>query len=306
MNETIDIWTRPEAEVTYAIAGWHQWADAGNMSSGLPQYLISQLGAEPIGQLQLGGCYLFQVPGTHHFMRPGVTLEQGFIKSVESQDNDIFYWSDGRKGLVIFLGEEPHLNVQQYGETFLDAMEELGVQRIIALGGVYGAMPYDRDREIHAVYSVPELKDELADLAVKFSDYAGGSTIGTMLAHMAQQRAAELIDFYAFVPAYDFSPNSNAVQGIRIDNDFKAWHEVMRRINHLLGLEIDLAELEQHSRELVANMDAKVAELEQKMPELQVRDHLRRVDEGFSEQAFMPLDDVWERELGDLLDDLGD
>jgi len=31
---------------------------------------------------------------------------------------------------------------------------------------------------------------------------------------------------------------------------------------------------------------------------------MQKLEEEFTENPFMPLDDVWERELGDLLDDL--
>ena len=58
-------------------------------------------------------------------------------------------------GLVIFLGEEPHLNVFRYAELFFDAVETLGVKRVIGLGGVYGALPFDKDRDISCVYSLP-------------------------------------------------------------------------------------------------------------------------------------------------------
>lgn len=306
MNNVLDLWERPPERKMTLIAGWHQWADAGNTSSGLPQYLINTLLARKIGTIRPEGFYLFQMPGTHHFFRPEIKLKEGLIDSLEQRDNDFFYWSDGDHGLVIFLGQEPHLNVDQYCAALLDAAEALGVTRILSLGGVYGSMPYDRDREIHCVYSLPPLKHELADYGVSLSNYEGGATIGVALAYAAARRGVEMIDWYAFVPAYDFSELSSTVQGMRIDNDFKSWHELLLRFNRMLGLHLDLGDLAQRSRELVQSMDAKIDELDRRMPHLKVKEYLARLSEGYAEPSDLPMDDLWAEELGDLLDTLDD
>lgn len=305
MTQHVEFWDRPMADVVYLLAGWNQWADAGNISSGLPAYLIEHLNATSIGQMTVDECYFFQVPGTHHFLRPNIKLNEGMPVALEGRDNTFHYWSDGQRGLVLFLGEEPHVNPRLYADAFLDAAEDLGVRRIVALGGVYGAMPYDRDREIHAVYSLPEIKGELADLSVKMSNYEGGATIGTYLVYQAGKRGIEFVDLYAFVPAYDFAPLSPNVPGVRIDNDFTAWHEVMRRLNHMLGTNIDLDDLEERSLQLKNSMNDRIEEFDRKNPDLHVKDQLRRLADGFAEDSFAPLDDLWEQELGDLLDDLG-
>jgi predicted ATP-grasp superfamily ATP-dependent carboligase len=150
------------------------------------------------------------------------------------------------------------------------------------------------------------MKHNLAEYAVEFSDYEGGSTIGTYLADRAEEREIELVDFYVYVPAYDFSELSTHLQGVRIENDFKAWNDLMRRLNHMFGLGIDLSDLKEQADELISSMDAKIDELEKEMPQLNVRDYMEQMAEEFAERPFMPLDDVWERELGDLLDEIKD
>ncbi len=306
MNDSVDIWEHPKEPTVYVIAGWHQWADAGNISSGLPTYLVNFLDARKIGEIRPEGFYLFQMPGTHHFFRPEIKLKEGLIESMEQRENAFYYWSNPDKGLVLFLGHEPHINVDRYCTALLDAAEALGATRLLCLGGVYGSMPYDRDREIHCVYSLPALKEELADYGVSLSNYEGGATIGVYLAHAAQARGIEVIDWYAFVPAYDFSELSSTVQGMRIDNDFKSWHELLLRFNRMLGLDIALSDMAQRSRDLVQSMDAKIDELDRRMPQLKVKEYMARLAEGFAEPADLPMDDLWAEELGDLLDNLGD
>jgi proteasome assembly chaperone (PAC2) family protein len=306
MSDLVHIWEQPKASQVYLIAGWRQWADAGNVSSGLPAYLADLTGARKIGEILPNSFYLFQIPGTHHFLRPEVTLEDGFVQEMERPANEFYYWEDGQTGLVIFLGDEPHLHADTYADAFLDAVQQLGVQRVVGVGGVYGAMPYDKDREVSCVYSLRALKDELTDYAVRFSQYQGGATIGTYLVDRAKERGVEFLLFYAFVPAYDFSELSNLVQGIRIESDYRAWYELTRRFNHMFGLHLDLMELERQSEELVQAVEHQIDELDRKVPQLKVREHLAQWTEDFTEHPFLPLDDVWEEALEDVWEDLED
>ena len=306
MTKLFELWDRPEADELYMIAGWRQWADAGDVSSGLPEYLINQTLARTIGEIRSDSFYLFQIPGAHHLMRPEVKLEDGYRKSITSRTNKFYYAKADGKGLVLFLGEEPHLNVEQYADAFLDVVEELGIRSVATVGGVYGAMPYDRAREISCVYSLPRMKANLAHYALKFSDYEGGSTIGTFLVHKAEERGIELVDFYAFVPNYDFTHFSSSFQGLRVERDFRAWYDLMHRFNHLFGLGINLSELRKQSEELVVSMAMKIDELDREAPQLEAKAYIASLAEEFTEQPFTPLDDVWERELGDLFDDIDD
>lgn len=303
MDNLVELWDKPVAKEMYMIAGWRQWADAGSVSSGLPQYLVAQTGARKIGEIKPDGFYLFQIPGTHHLLRPEVKLEQGYRVELRSKKSELFYADNEGKGLLIFLGDEPHLSVERYAEAFFDAVEALGVRRVVAVGGVYGAMPYDKDREVSCVYSLRSIKDELTKYAVRFSDYEGGSTIGTYLVDRAEQRGVEFVAFYAFVPSYDFAELSTLVQGIRVENDYKAWYDLMRRFKHMFELGIDLSDLKRQSDELVSAMDAKIDELEKEMPRLKVGEYLEQLASDFTERPFMPLGDVWERALDDIFDD---
>jgi len=135
MDPLVEIWEKPHSAELHMIAGWQQWADAGATSSALPAYLINQLQAEKIGEIRSDGFYLFQVPGTHHLFRPEVRLEQGRSVSMEIWENELYYAGDENKGLLIFLGYEPQVNVEQYAAAFLDIVEELGVAKVVTLGG---------------------------------------------------------------------------------------------------------------------------------------------------------------------------
>lgn len=303
MSESVNIWEIPKAEQVYMIAGWEQWADAGSVSSGLPQYLINQLRARKIGEMRADGYYLFQIPGTHHLLRPQVKFEDGYSKAIKSRVNSFYYAGNAQKGLVIFIGEEPHMDIDRYAAAFFGAAKQLSVQRIAAVGGVYGAMPYEKDREVSCTYSMRHMKDELRKYAVRFSNYEGGATIGSYLVNQAEQAAMEMLVFNAFVPAYDFSQAGLPLQGLRIEDDYRAWYELMQRLTHMFRLDFDLSDLDRQSEALVTSMREKLAELATKMPQLNVHEYLDSLTSEYKENSFEPLDELWERELGDLFDD---
>ena len=302
MSDLLHLWEKP-APGKYMVAGWHQWADAGTVSSGLPQYLIEQTQARKIGEIKADGFYLFQIPGTHHLLRPVVKLNEGYREELEEKKNEFFYAGDEDTGFVVFLGEEPHRNEALYTEAFFDAVEQLGVRRVAAVAGVYGAVPYNMDRNISCVYSLPCMKDELQKYAVKFSNYEGGATISMYLADRAEERGIEFFRFCAFVPSYDFSRTSMPVQPIAMGEDFKTWYDLMMRFHHMFKLEFDLSDLETRSSKLIVEWDSKIAQVDQAMPQLKVREYMEETSSEFTEMSFVPLSDVWEEELRDLLDD---
>ena len=303
MDPLIELTERPVSKETFLIAGWRQWADAGNVSSALPQYLIDQTAARKIGQIRPDPFYIFQIPGAQHFLRPEIKLEEGHRSELQSRRNEIYFSGDAQKGLVIFIGDEPHLSAERYAEAFFDVAKTLNVKRVAAIGGVYAPVPYDKDRQISCTFSLPKLKSELDEYAVQYSNYEGGVSIGSYLADRAEQLGIEYVVFYAMVPLYDFSSLSPVVEAITIGNDHKAWYDLMRRLSHMFKLGLDLSDLEQQSRDLVRSVADQIHAVENQVPKAQVREYLEKINAGFTEMSFMPLDDAWEAGLRDIFRD---
>ena len=193
MSDAVELLERPDAEEMYMIVGWRQWADAGSTSSGLPEYLIEQTGARKIGSIKPDGFYLFQIPGTHDLVRPIVKFDQGYPEKLETQHNDLYFTEHNGQGLLIFLGDEPQMDVERYTQSILHIVKTLGVKRIIGLGGVYGELPYNKDRMISSIYSLPELKDEMQNIAVNLSDYHGGASVGSYMCRRSGEQGIEYV-----------------------------------------------------------------------------------------------------------------
>jgi proteasome assembly chaperone (PAC2) family protein len=195
------------------------------------------------------------------------------------------------------------MDVERYVAAVLQAAKTLNVTRIIGFGGVYGELPYNKERMISCNYSLSRLKPELDALSVTLSDYHGGASIGSYFCRRAGDQGMEYIGLYAFVPAYSFSELSTVGNGIRIETDYMAWLGVMRRVNYMLKTRFDLADLEKRSEQVVRVMDDKIAQLNESAPQLGISDYVSRLADEFEEVIFAPLTDVWEDELHRLLDE---
>lgn len=303
MVADFEIWEYPTSKELFMISGWRQWADAGSISSGLPQYLIKHSNARQIGEIKSGGFYLFQIPATHDLVRPVIQFDKGFPTSLETPQNELYFAGDSERGVVFFIGDEPHVDAERYVAAYLDAAESLGVKRIISFGGVYGELPYAKERMFHGIFSISRLQEEVENIAVSPSEYHGGASIGSYVCRRAGERGIEYVGLYAFVPTYDFSKVAQIGNTIRIENDYMAWLGAMRRVNHMLNTGFDLSDLEDKKRQLLDRLDAKVEELDGLAPQMGVRQYMERLAEQFDEIIFDPLDEVWEEEFRRLFDE---
>ena len=302
MSELFNLWEKPQAEEIYMLAGWKQWADGGAVSSGLPEFIIDQTNARKIGEMSPDGYYIFQLPGAQQFLRPIVRHVDGVTEALQSMHNEFFYTENNGKGLVIFMGEEPHMDAERYSRAFIEAAKALNVSQIVQLGGVFAQVPFDRQRHIHTILSLPELRKVVDDLAVEPSNYQGPSSIGSYISKRAGEQGVESIGLYAFCPIFQFGGLEDNNKNIFIEKDYIAWLNVMERVNHLFRMEIDLTPLDDLSDVLVDEVNARIVELDSKHPELRLNDFFDRLRANFEEKSFTPLDDIWEdslRHLGD-------
>ena len=146
------------------------------------------------------------------------------------------------------------------------------------------------------------MKSELSYYAVRFSHYEGGATISMYLASVAELRGIEFFRFHALVPSYSFAAGVVTVRQASMDEDFKAWYDLMRRLDHLFNLHVDLSELDKVKRELAAEWDAKIDHLTRTTPRLGVRNYLEKVNADFSAESFDALSDTWIDALRDAIE----
>ncbi|MBI3158179.1 MAG: PAC2 family protein [Chloroflexi bacterium] len=303
MSERFEFWETPKGKDTVLLAGWRHWVDGGAVSSGLPEYLIERMQARPIGRLAADDYYLFQLPGFQPFLRPIIQHEDGHPKALHLPRNEFHHAEVGGRSTVIFIGDEPHLNAERYVQDLLEAARTLEVKQVVMFGGIYAEVPYDRERLFTAIYSLPALRERAGSLAVDLSNYQGPSSISSYLCKRAGEQGLPLLGLYAFCPIYQFSDEETDLsETIHIENDHMAWLGAMRRVNHFLGAEFNLDDLEEKARQEVEAVKKRLDRLEHEHPELGVTEYMERLSSQFEERAFSPLEDVWEDELRRLSD----
>ncbi len=306
MSSLYELLEKPQADEMYMIAGWRQWADAGAVSSGLPEYLVELSGARLIGSIPPEGYYLFQIPGTHDLMRPIVRFDEGYPAELDTPENRFYYTENSRRGVVIFLGDEPHMDIERYTRAFLSMARELGVRRIVGLGGVYGELPYEKERTVSGSYSLRAMKEEMKGLALSLTEYQGGSSISSYICKRAGEQGIEFAGMYGLVPLYDFSNLAQIGHTVRIENDYVAWLSILRRINYMFKTSFDLGELSTQSKALTYELAKRIDEFDKQAPDAGVKEYFRKLAEDYDEKHFIPLDDVWEENLRKILDKFED
>ena len=191
---------------------------------------------------------------------PGWLIRKAYPPREMLREN---YFYDAGNGLIVFLGEEPWLRIDVYGEAFFQALKELGVSHTVAVEGYNGAAPPDLERSVSCTYSHPNMKETLEKYGLRFSNYGSqsrnGPTIGMALVTMAhyQYTEFEMFRLGAMAPMYPFLAGKSDPVGIT--KDHRSFYDIMRRLRSMFNLDINLSELmtlgEAESRELEETLE---------------------------------------------------
>jgi proteasome assembly chaperone (PAC2) family protein len=282
---------------TYMVAGFHQWANAGDVSSGIPEYLIGKLHAGRVGHIRKDDFYIFQTPGTHFLFRPPVKYVEGYEADYQEEPiNDFYHAEISGKRLIIFIGTEPNLRGEAYVDTLLDGAKELGVRRIIVASGVGGEVPFDKERLVSCSYSMIKMRKELEGYAVNFSNYERNATIGMVINHYSKGREIESVNFSARTPSYQLS--------LAMPSDKRAMYDILRRIRCMFGINLDLSDLEKESKQQALDFDNALKRLCIGHPDLepQITVYREQIEKGFEELRFEEptrIPDVFLKEFND-------
>ena len=270
---------KPRLRQPYMVCGMGGWLDGGEAATGSVRYLIRKLEAIVFADMPIAKFQVFQVPGQVS-LGPSIEIEDGIIKDYRLPENRFFYWVNPRSDhdLILFLGTEPNMNWEEYAGSILDVAQEFGVATIYRLGGMLDNSPYMREPRTYCICSSPELKDEMDKYGVQYMSYAGPATFGTTLLHLCQTRGMEMASMTVGATCY---PEFNIV----ISYDPKAIRALMRRLNHLLGLSLDLSDLDKE----VWNLQDKLASVARH--NAQFAAYIKQLEKDFVEVKYEePLD----------------
>jgi proteasome assembly chaperone (PAC2) family protein len=119
--------------------------------------------------------------------------------------SEFFAWSpeDGRDGLLLFSGPEPHQKWRTYTKAFLDVAERCGVKRLVSLGALLAGAPHTRPVRVTARCSDAASRSVLEAWGIyRPPTYEGPTGISSVVLDAAERRGIQHVGFMGQAPHY--------------------------------------------------------------------------------------------------------
>jgi proteasome assembly chaperone (PAC2) family protein len=221
-----------------AFRGWNDGGQGATLGGG---FLAKQWGAESFAEIDPENFYDFQA------VRPNVSLEDGLTRKLEWPSNTFLHAPIPGldRDAVILLGVEPNLRWKTYTALVLELLQELEVELVVTLGSLLADVPHTRPAPVSAAASDPTLVEELG---VEPSRYEGPTGIVGILLDACRQEGLPAVSLWAAVPHYvSLAPSPRAALAL------------CRRLGELVGIDVDVSELEHAAEEYSEQVTEAVA-----------------------------------------------
>jgi proteasome assembly chaperone (PAC2) family protein len=261
-------WDRqPQLKKGTLVCSFKGWNDAAESASSALKYLATQWDAERIGMIDPEDFFDFQVT------RPTVRLTEGLTREIEWPD---FEFSSaalpgGKRDVAFLVGSEPNLRWKTFAATVIGAAQEIGVQQVVSLGALLADVPHTRPVQVTGIAGDQSMAERLGFSQTR---YEGPTGIVGVLHDACARAGLESASLWAPVPHYVAAVPSP-----------KASLALIRRMEGLLEVTLDLGGLEEASVEYERRLDEAVA------AEPEVRSLVERLEQQMDESD-APLGDL--------------
>ena len=225
-----------------AFRGWNDGAQGASLSA---SFLAQSWRAERFGDVDPEAFFDFQA------VRPHVRLEEGLTRQIDWPENAFYHaaLSSAERDVVLLLGIEPNTRWRTFCAEIVGLARELGVELVITLGALLADVPHTRPSPVTGSASDPALVEELGLAA---SRYEGPTGIVGVLHDACRQAEIPSASLWAAVPHY-----------VSLAASPKAALALCRRLGDLLGVELELGDLERASEAYELQVSAAVAQDEE-------------------------------------------
>jgi len=210
------------------VCAFQGWNDAGDAASSAVSFLASSLQAQRFARIDSEEFYDFQAN------RPSVQFNDANEREIVWPTVEVFEAPAPRapRDLVLVQGVEPSLRWRAFCSHIVDLAEALGVQVVVTLGALLGDVPHTRPVAISGHASDPALL-ERAGMQGSTSTYEGPTGIVGVLHHACAEAGLPSASLWAGVPHY-----------VAAAANPKAALALVRRVEGLIGVSVDVSELE--------------------------------------------------------------
>ena len=211
------------------VCAFEGWNDAGDAASTAVAFMNRALAAERFARVDSEELYDFQAN------RPRIRLsEREGRREIEWPSVEMYAAQvpASRRDLVLVQGVEPSLRWRSFSALIVELAEAVGVGMVVTLGALLADVPHTRPVSMTGFASDPALMERLG--AHKPSDYEGPTGIVGVLHSACTDAGLPSVSLWASVPHYVAAAPSP-----------KAALALVRRLEGMLGISLDTAELEE-------------------------------------------------------------
>jgi len=208
------------------VCAFQGWNDAGDAASSAVSFLASALNARRFARIDSEEFYDFQAN------RPCIRFDANERREISWPTVEIFEASAPRapRDLVLVQGTEPSMRWRAFGAHIVDLAEALGVQVVVSLGALLGDVPHTRPVAMSGHASDAAM---LERLGLTPSAYEGPTGIVGVLHTACADAGLPAASLWAAVPHY-----------VAAATNPKAALALLRKVEGLIGVSVDLSELE--------------------------------------------------------------
>jgi predicted ATP-grasp superfamily ATP-dependent carboligase len=247
------------------VCAFRGWNDAGDAASSAVSFLASSLEARRFASFDSEEFYDFQAN------RPCVRFAEDGGRKITWPTVEIFEAPAPRapRDLVLVQGVEPSMRWRAFSAHIVDLAEALGVQVVVSLGALLGDVPHSRPVAMTGHASDPALMERLG---IQASNYEGPTGIVGVLHAACAEAGLPSVTLWAAVPHY-----------VAAASNPKAALALLRRLEGLIGVSVDVSELESAA----ADYERQVGLAVQSDPEIQA--FVERLEQAAeSEEQIIP------------------
>ena len=253
------------ANLTTMVLAFGGWIDAGRAATGALRHLVRDLPAERLARIDPEEFFVFTLE------RPEVRLREDGERDIQWPPSEFFAWSpgDGRDGLLLFSGPEPHQRWRTYTKALLDVAERCGVRRIVSLGALLAGAPHTRPVRVTGRSSDAASRSVLEAWGIyRRPTYEGPTGISTIVLDTAEKRGMQYVGFMGQAPHYlQGSENPAAIQAL------------VSYVARLLHLSPDMSHFAEAIQDFRAQCDRAVAK------DRATREHVKQLEQEYDASA---------------------
>jgi predicted ATP-grasp superfamily ATP-dependent carboligase len=208
------------------VCAFRGWNDAGDAASSAVAFLASALDARRFARIDSEEFYDFQAN------RPCIRFDDSEEREIVWPTVEVFEAPAPRasRDLVLVQGVEPSMRWRAFSSHIVDLAEALGVQVVVTLGALLGDVPHTRPVAMTGHASDPSLVERLG---MQASSYEGPTGIVGVLHTACAAAGLPSATLWAGVPHY-----------VAAAANPKASLALVRRVESLIGVSVDVSELE--------------------------------------------------------------